>query len=321
MTSSDNLKLILSSFMNNRPIQSLLFIGPEGALKFSTAKNLAKSLNCLDRDFDFCNSCINCKKIDDLTHLDVHIYGLTQEHIKISDIHNLQKFINMRPYEAKKKIFIIKDADNLTNDAANCLLKTLEEPTKDSVIILTTSKVSKIFLTIISRCQRFYFGMPSSDMLKDLFKNKLGLSDSSAQFFALFSEGREPLALKLKEKNFLDVKNRIIDLVFIDKTLTKISGDFEQRQEFKLALMVILSVLRDILFIKLSAPADDLINLDRLNLLLKIKDDFTFDGVLNIFDEILKLSLNIEQNVNLKLIFDILVLKIDENRLSGSVAK
>ncbi|MEW5758475.1 MAG: DNA polymerase III subunit delta' C-terminal domain-containing protein [Candidatus Omnitrophota bacterium] len=290
MISGDILNLILSSFRNNRPIQSLLFIGPDGALKFSTIKELAKSLNCLIGSYNACNNCSNCKKIENLMHPDFHAYGLNSDHIKISDIHSLQKSINMRPYEAKTKIFAIRNADNLTNDAANCLLKTLEEPLEDSVIILTTSKLSKIFPTIISRCQKFYFGLADSNTLKNLSKDK-------------------------------DFKNKVINLVFVDNNLSKGFGSLEQKQEFKAALMIVLSVIRDILFLNLDAPKDDLINLDHLDLLLNIKNQFSFAGLLNISDELAKLSLNIEQNINLKLIFDVLLLRINENRLVRSILK
>lgn len=315
MNSDNNLNLILNNFKEKKIIQSLLFIGPQFSLKFSCAKELAKSLNCSQSEFAACHKCTNCLRIENLIYPDFHVYGKDSGSIKISDIHNLQKFINMKPYEARKKVFVLKDAHNLTNDAANCLLKTLEEPTKDSLIILTTSKVSKIFPTLISRCQRFYFGTQDKNNLVSLLENKFNFNKEASHYFAYFCEGREGLALNLKDNNFLEFKNKIIDLVFLKKDLISKIGGFEERQEFKLLLQVALSFLRDILFLKLDLPKDDLINLDRLELLLEIKDDFDFNEVLKIFDELTEFSLYVEQNINLKLIFDALVLRVNQNRL------
>lgn len=312
MINERNLNIILDIFKSGKQAQSIIFIGPKYTSKFSTAKEFAKALNCLTSEFNACNSCASCKKIDNLGHPDFYVYGNGYDHIKIAEIHDLQKFINLRPYEARKKVFVINNADNLTNDAANCLLKTLEEPNKDSFIILTTSKISKIFPTIISRCQKFYFGMPNRLLLKGILNNDLKLDKEFLQILTNFSEGRENFALELKEKNFPELKNKIIDLFFVRPGLEFKLGNFEEKEDFKLALAVVLSVFRDILFLKLDLPKDDLINIDKLSLLAGLKDNFEFNELFSAIDELLKIALYADQNINLKLAFDVLKLKISE---------
>ena len=128
------LDFIKSSIENSRLANSYLFIGPEGVGKTLVAKEFAKTLNCEKNRLNPCDICSSCLKIEKQIHPDIHwIEKDDSGFIKIDQIRNLEKDISLKPFEARKKFFIIKEANCMTAEASNALLKTLEQPPADSV--------------------------------------------------------------------------------------------------------------------------------------------------------------------------------------------
>ena len=209
----DNPVSILQSYLErNRLAGGYLFTGPEGVGKKLTAKILAKTLNCQEGGLDSCDRCPSCLKIEKDQHPDVHLIESDGQEIKIESIRQLQREISFRPYEGKKKVFIIDKAHTLNPESSNALLKILEEPPKDSVIILVTDKPNLLFKTIISRCKAIKFPALKRSELKGVLKLEHGFSDEMAHFLAYYSEGRIGYALRLKDSGILCQKNAVIDI-------------------------------------------------------------------------------------------------------------
>ena len=162
--------------LRDRVSHAYMFCGPRGTGKTSTARILAKAVNCLSpidgEPDDTCHMClaVNQGRAIDLIEIDA------ASNRRIADVRDLTEKIHYSPNEAKFKVYIIDEVHMLTQEAFNALLKTLEEPPPHAILILATTDVHKVPLTIISRCQRFDFRrVPSADVVGKL--KKLGLEE------------------------------------------------------------------------------------------------------------------------------------------------
>jgi len=281
-----------------------LFTGPQGIGKKLAAKTLAKAVNCQEESLDSCDRCNSCLKIDKNEHPDFHLIDINEisDAIKIEHIRQLQKDINLKPYEARYKVFIIDHAENLTAEAQNALLKTLEEPPKGSLIILIASNLRLLFKTIISRCQIFKFHSVKRQRLEEILKEDYRLDNNLAHFLAYFSEGRIGEAIGLKDTDILSEKNRIIDQFVSLKNPGLGNSALQNRQQIHGQLNILAGWFRDLYLIKIGMPHSELINIDRKNELLKFMQHYSFSDLDQILNSISDSLLYLEQNVNVKLL-------------------
>lgn len=308
------IEIIKEHTKQSRLGHAYLFTGPEGVGKKLTALTLAKALNCQNENNDSCDNCASCLKIEKKQHPDIHflddnscesavpVQPADSRSIKIEDIRNLQKNAFLRPYEARLKVFIIDNAHNLTPEAANALLKVLEEPPKDSLIILISSKTALLFKTIISRCQivKFY-PLPRIELSDILLKN-YNFDNNLARFLAFFCEGRLGLALKFKGTGIFNDKNRVID-EFCLKNKSGLNRFPVQNKEQLRGILNILAVwLRDVYMLKSGIPVMELINIDRKEDLLRAGDIYSFTDLDEMLSLVTNLLLQAEKNINIKLL-------------------
>lgn len=279
--------------MQGRLASSHLFIGPEGIGKRLTAITFAKALNCEAGQFNSCDNCPSCLKIEKLQHADLHLVG-EAEATKIEDIRRLQKDISLKPYEAKVKVFIIDNAHNLTAEAANALLKILEEPTANSAIILISSKPALLFKTIISRCQIIKFSPLPRQELEVILKKDYSLDTAYAHFLAYFCEGRLGFALQLKDSDILNQRDRLINELSFQ--------GLEGKEEIRFSLNMLAVWFRDVYLAKAGTSSEELINSDRHKELLKFTHNYSFGQLDKIFKTISDSLLYLEQNINTRLL-------------------
>lgn len=173
-----------------------LFSGPRGSGKTSMARLLAKAVNCQNRkenQFEPCNKCSSCLEIMKGNALDL-IEIDAASHRGIDEIRELREGIKFTPTKSKYKVFIIDESHQLTREAANALLKTLEEPPSYAIFVLATTEIHKMIPTIISRCQRFDFRrLTVPEIIKRLEiiseKEKVKIEKSALELIALNSGG------------------------------------------------------------------------------------------------------------------------------------
>src|SRR3989339_811357 len=199
--------ILTGQMKSGRTPHAYLFIGPHGVGRKKTALELAKYLNCESRTGGKdslpgpCDHCLSCGKISKLNHPDVQLIDFEyqarlenkdldkQKVIKIDTIRALQKEVNLKPVEGRWKVFIVEPAEKISIDAANCLLKTLEEPPAWTVIILLAKHKENLPPTIVSRTQIVLFGpIPENDIAKLLIE-KSSVEPETAREIAALSEG------------------------------------------------------------------------------------------------------------------------------------
>ena len=171
---------LVNAFKKERVAQGYIFTGPRGVGKTTTARILAKGLNCSDsKNGQPCNDCTVCNEITESRNLDVlEIDGASNRGIE--EIRNLRELIKFTPMNAPYKIFIIDEVHMLTNPAFNALLRTLEEPPAHGKFIMCTTDIHKVPATIISRCQRFDFHRLSIEEIRKRINNILKKEDLQA---------------------------------------------------------------------------------------------------------------------------------------------
>ncbi|MBN2830843.1 MAG: DNA polymerase III subunit delta' [Candidatus Omnitrophica bacterium] len=299
-----------------------LFVGPGSVGKKMAAKVLSQSLNCVLDNNDACGVCPSCIKIEKNQHPDVHIipqeagedinpvrnhsatingYGVSNG-IKIEEVRQLQKEINLKAYEGRFKVFIIDNAHKLTPEASNCLLKVLEEPPKRSLIILITDKPGILFKTILSRCKVIKFKAQDREGLKEALKENYGLDPGFSHFLAYFCEGRIGEALRLKELGILKTKNNIIDKLLIPASFSLEGLGIEDRQSFFLSLNILNTWFRDLFLLKTGIIDAEVINSDRKNDLLKSMSSFSYSDLERILNAISNTVFYLERNINTRLL-------------------
>jgi len=173
-----------------------LFAGPRGTGKTTIARLLAKALNCQNRkekDFEPCNNCSSCLEIKQGRAMDL-IEIDAASHRGIDEIRELRDGIKFTPTKSKYKVFIIDECHQLSKDAANALLKTLEEPPSHAIFVLATTEIQKMIPTIISRCQRFDFRKLTAPEIVERLKliskkEKIKIEERALILIALNSEG------------------------------------------------------------------------------------------------------------------------------------
>jgi len=153
------------STKQSRVSHSYLFCGPRGSGKTTTARILAKAVNCLDlQDGDPCNECAICQSINEGRFMDIIELDAASNR-GIDHMREIREKVNFSPVQGNKKVYIIDEAHMLTTEASNAFLKTLEEPPGHVIFILCTTQAEKILPTIISRCQRYDFRRIPSDLI------------------------------------------------------------------------------------------------------------------------------------------------------------
>ena len=222
---------ITNSIKADKIPNAYLFTGIRGVGKTTTARIVAKSLNCKNGIDNLCkdNLCENCEAITNSSHIDVlELNGADKT--SINDIRDLIEFSRYAPTLSKYKIFIIDEVHQISSSAFNALLKVLEEPPKYLKFILATTEIKKVPVTILSRCQRFDLSRVKSSELLIFIKNikdreNGNISDEALKLIVKISEGSVRDALSLLDRALLSLDKKYeLDL----KAAQKIFGYFDK---------------------------------------------------------------------------------------------
>ena len=233
---------IMNSIKTNKVPNAYLFTGIRGIGKTTTARIVAKSLNCLNGIENLCKDkqCENCEAISNSNHIDVLEMDAASK-TGVDDVRDLIEFSRYGPTSSKFKIFIIDEVHMLSKQAFNALLKTLEEPPEYLKFIFATTEIKKIPITVVSRCQRFDLSRIKSSELFEFIKKikefeKGKASDDAIRLIVKISEGSVRDALSLLDRGLLALNgNKELDL----NEAQKIFGYFDKAQLIEIFELVL----------------------------------------------------------------------------------
>jgi len=254
-------KMLKSSIEKSRVAHAYLFEGERGTGKRAASILIAASLFCenIQNTFIPCGDCVNCKRIENGNHPDIHIVEPDGLSIKIEQIRSLRTEFSKSGVESKKKLYIIIDAEKMTIPAANSLLKFLEEPNVETTAILVTEQPQRILPTILSRCQTVSFkAIPVEVFIKKL--KDAGISNTKTPLLATVTNHlQEALALD-GDDWFAQARKIVLHLYEVQKkgtlyAMTSLQDEwihhFKEKAQIDLGLNLLLLIYKDILYIQL----------------------------------------------------------------------
>jgi DNA polymerase-3 subunit delta' len=314
----ESLRLALAA---GRLHHAYLFLGPEGVGKRTVALSLAKSIHCDEAKNDFCGRCANCARIAGHNHPDVRLIkplAGTKE-ISIQQIRDLEKELNFRSFSGKRKIVIIDPAALMNIPAQNALLKTLEEPPQDSLLILLAATGGNVLPTVRSRCLRIAFAPLPRERVADYLISKRGTSPEKARLLAAMSMGSLGTAVSLDDSALLEMRRGWIEALSslgagdyrsAINAAEALSADREESLQF---LEWLESWYRDVLVYRITRDTAALINLDMLAQIEKHAAAHSLGKLLEVLRLAAGATARIQRNLNRRMIFeDILVTAVEE---------
>ncbi len=328
------IELLEHGLETGRLAHAFLFCGPEYIGKMTAALELAMALNCESADRP-CHACAPCKKIAAGSHADVQIIRLTPgdeedseaTRIKIEQIKDIQHSANLPPFEGKRRVYIIEGAEQLSIEAANRLLKTLEEPPDNVTFILVTVNDKLLLPTVVSRCQRLEFApLPLEELAAALVK-KTGLEPERARLLAALARGCPGWAITaagdaaiLEERSFN--LNRIVSIIKADSEerfayAAQLATAFGQNRKSVIAILDLWrDYWRDMMLAK--TAAERLItNIDKKDEIIKIAGGYRLAKIKDFIKSIEAAQVQLKQNVNARLALEVLMLDIPKEEVTS----
>jgi DNA polymerase-3 subunit delta' len=318
-----------AAMLAGRLAHAYLFVGPGGVGKATTARALACALNCAQpgADGDACGTCPSCRRMHAGTHPDFLVITPEKDktQIKIEVIRELRRLTEYPPLGGGWRVVLIKPAEALTaqNDAAaNALLKTLEEPPPQHLLVLTARGEADLLPTIVSRCHKLAFApLPSALIIQEL-ENRRSLPRSQAALVAALSGGSLGRALALDPEELVRQRDQVLsDLDHINRGATSLVLEWAQRltkNRTDLDNFLLLAQLwyRDLLLAHFQAPAGLLAHQDLLPALSQARADGAPAAWFANFAALGEAQRHLQANLNPELTLDILGLRLQRQGTS-----
>jgi len=302
----------------NRVGHSYLFSGIDAAGKKALALEFAKVVNCekVDEINDSCGKCPACLKISRNNHPDIFLVEAEGQFIRIAAIREIQKQMTFKPMEGRKRVFVIDNADKMNDQAANALLKTLEEPSPANILILVTAKPYTLPSTIISRCHHIRFNPLSIDTVTKFLIERGNMEKQNALLLAGLSGGSIGQALELNKDDVIAYRAEILSLLTNTKksdplSLLAFASFFGQdKREIKQGFNILQTCFRDALVYKETNNEQMLINQDNSSFIASLASRLSGEQMLQNIALLEKARETMEQNVNKSLTLETMAFKL-----------
>jgi len=300
------------SLSSNRVVHAYLFQGPTGSGKEQSASLLAATLNCHTPIDDIaCRTCNSCIKFLNGNHPNVQTVVPEGATIKLHQIKEVKRQVSLRRVEQGHLVVIFHNAEKMTSEAANSLLKLLEEPPAGTVFILTAENSFALLSTIVSRCQKLIFKSVPPIKLASKLAEESGIDLRLAEYILQLSKGDKDSAVELIEEGILELRRQLLDIVANIKNLNAsellfLAEDWGKGDP-ELVLDLLLAWYRDLEVWNKTGADNLLINIDRFDLINQ--NDDGKEEIAQILDMLIDAQQALTRNANKQITMENLLLK------------
>lgn len=286
------------------------------------AKTFAMALQCETGGLEPCQECHSCKQA--LSGNQPDIIRVTHEKpgsIGVDDIRSqINGDIAIKPYSSRYKIYIMNEAEKMTVQAQNALLKTLEEPPAYAVILLLTTNVNSLLQTILSRCVVLNMKPVSDELVKNFLMSQMQVPDYKAEVCVAFARGNIGKAKLLAvSEDFEKVKEEALSLLKYvhEMDITEMIAAIKNISEYKLDVGDYLDIMsiwyRDVLLFKATNDANSLVFKEEIGNIRKVTGRTSYEGIESVLHALSRAKSRLDANVNFELTMELLLLEIKEN--------
>lgn len=296
--------------------------GEYGSGRQTIASALAKTIQCQSKtdDTDACGVCTSCKQAESHNHPDIKYITHDKTSISVNDIREqLNNDISIKPYSSEYKIYIIPDANKMTEQAQNALLKTIEEPPVYAIIILLTENCDSLLPTIRSRCVTLTMNPVDKDKICTYLENKFQLEPEQAQIAANYCQGNIGKAIRFaSSSDFIEMKNQVLkllknldsmDIASIIDTIKEFSTHKNDINDY---LDLMLLWYRDVLMFKVTKDANLLLYSDEYSAVSEQATKRDYENIENIIAAIDKAKVRLKANVNFDVTIELMILAMKD---------
>ena len=318
----DIIQYIKDAVRQNKVSHAYILNGQRGSGKKMLAKLFAMTLQCESGEAEPCGECRSCIQANNGNQPDI----ITVKHekpasISVDDVRTqINGDIMIKPYSSPYKVYIVPEADLMTVQAQNAILKTIEEPPEYAIILLLTENADSLLPTIRSRCVMLKLRNIKDKLVKKYLMEQMQVPDYQADLCAAFAQGNIGRAIMLaKSEHFNEIKEDAIQLMkYIDEMeLSEIVSAIKEINKYKLEVADYLDIMtiwyRDVLLYKATKDVEGLVFGDQLKFIKQKASKSSYEGLENILASIEKAKVRIKANVNFDLLIELMLLTIKEN--------
>lgn len=296
--------------------------GEKSSGKEFIAKIFAMALQCEQEGVEPCNECRSCKQALSKNQPDIiYVSHEKPNTISVDDIRaQVNNDVAIKPYSSKYKVYIINEAEKMTTQAQNAILKTLEEPPAYAVILLLVSNMNSLLPTILSRCVTLNMKPVRDELVRKFLMEELQVPDYKANVCVGFARGNVGKAkLLASSEEFENIKAEALSLLKYIKEMEmqEIVSAIKKINEYKLEIQDYFDIIaiwyRDVLLFKATMDANQLIFRDEIQTLRKIAARCSYEGIEKVIQALSTAKKRLEANVNFDLLMELLLLEIQEN--------
>lgn len=308
-----------AAIRDKKPFHAYLFQGEEGVGKEALARTFAAGLQCQSESADKpCKECVSCRQMESGNQPDVIWVTREKASLGVDEIREqLCNTMDIKPFSSPYKIYLVPEAEKMTEAAQNALLKTIEEPPEYGIVILMTSNISALLPTIQSRCLTMEFRPLSTAVVESYVKEHCQVPDYQARASAAFAQGNLGKAMRYaKSEDFIERKDHIISLLRhveqmdLSEMLAVIKDLGTRKDEVRDYIDLMVLWYRDVLLFKAIKDINQLLFQDEASYISREASHRSYEKIEEILQAFEKAKVRLRANVNFDITMELMLLTL-----------